>query len=346
MMADEPEDDEDDQDLLNAFAKAGLNAPPPATIPAGELMGPPGAGEGIRVVGAQQVAVKRKESDILKKLKVLAAAAGEAWYYRWPVKNKKTGATEYIEGPSIKLANELARLYGNCEVDSRVVDLGESWLIYARFTDYETGYSLTRPFQQRKRQRVFGDKATAEDVDRARDVVFQIGVSKAIRNVVVKALQTFADYAFKHAKGALVGKIGKNLPSWRDKTIERLSANVDIRRVEAVLGRSAQEWLAPDVAQAIAMMKAVTDGMTLLDEQFPPLSPAPGEAPADKLDEFAKTDSGAPAQPATDISSAAAAPGPRAPDTAAENADNAISPPAKGVSAAEPSSTLDFGDAP
>ena len=34
---------------------------------------------------------------------------------------QKKGTTDYIEGPSIKMANDLARLYGNCDVDCRAI---------------------------------------------------------------------------------------------------------------------------------------------------------------------------------------------------------------------------------
>ena len=317
MMA-EP-DLEERPSLLDAFADMSTNPPPAIIPPAGLLSG--GAGE--RVVGAQKLAIMRDEPRVLQKLKVLAAAAGDDWYYRWPVKNKKTNKTEWVEGPSIKLANDLARLYGNDEVETRVIDLGDSWLIYARFTDYETGYSLTRPYQQRKSQRTMGD-----DADRQRDIAFQIGCSKAIRNVTVNALQTFADFAFEEAKGALVDKIGKELPKWRDGTVRKLEAKVELKRVEAVLGRSAGQWLAPDVAQVIAMMKAVADGMATLEETFPPLAPPPGEAKPDALEEFAKTDSAA--SPATD----ATAPGSKSPGaSAAAAAAGVTSPPAEPAAA-------------
>ena len=283
------------REALDLFAQAGANAPPPATIPAAGILA---GGAGERVVGAQKLAVTRDEPRVLQRLAMLAARAGEDWYYRWPVKNKRTNKTEWIEGPSIKLANDVARLYGNDEVETRVIDLGDSWLIYARFTDYETGYSLTRPFQQRKSQRTMGERATAEDADRSRDIAFQIGVSKAIRNVTVNALQTFADYAFEEAKNSLIDKIGRDLPAWRDRTIQKLAAKVEIKRAEAVLGRAAGDWLAPDVAQVIAMMKAVSDGMATIDETFPPLAAkSPGGTPAGKLDEFATGDFGAPDQP-------------------------------------------------
>jgi hypothetical protein len=335
-------DDFDDQAALDAFAARGANAKPPATIPAAQVMG---AGEGMRVVGAQKVAVKRLEADVLEGLRLAAAAAGEQYYYRWPVKvkDKRTGVerTEWVEGESVKLTNDLARLYGNCEVETRVVDFGESWMIYARFTDYETGFSMTRPFQQRKSQRA----GTGDDAERARDIALQIGVSKATRNVITNALQFYSTYALREAKNSLVKKIGGDVAGYREKSIRRLAERgIDVKRVEPVFGRPAADWLAPDLSQLYAILKGIDDGFSTVDESFPPLVTAAG--PTDKLDEFAKTDSGAPAQPATGVSSAADTLGPRAPDTAAENADNAISPPAKGVSAAEPSSTLDFGDAP
>lgn len=226
----------------------------------------PFAAPAERIVGAQPVAVYRDDVRVLSKLKALAAAAGQEWFYRYPVKNNREGRTDWIEGPSIKLANDLARTFGNCGVDTRVQDLGDAWLIYARFTDYETGFDMVRPFQQRKSQRGMktGD-------DRALDIALQIGVSKAIRNVVTNALQTFADFAFEEARNALVGKIGANLQQYREATARKLADHVDIRRVEAVIGRTAAEWLAPDVARVIAMMKAVTDGMASLDDTFPPL---------------------------------------------------------------------------
>jgi hypothetical protein len=233
------------------------------------------------VHGAQPVAVKRDDAAVLSKLKVLAAAAGEDWYYRFPVKNRQKGTTDFIEGPSIKLANDLSRIYGNCEVDCRAQDLGDHWLFHARFIDIETGYSLTRPFQQRKNASRMGG-----DEDRRLDIAFQIGASKAIRNVIVNALQTFADFAFDEAKQALVDKIGKRLEDYRSRTIDRLSAKLDIKRVESAMGRSAKEWLAPDIARIIATMKAVEDGMATLDESFPPFT-VESKSTTASLDTFA-----------------------------------------------------------
>ena len=315
------DDPEDRASLLDAFAKTEIMAPASVPATAAEYMT-----AGGRVIGAQKIAVPREIDKIFLGLKTFAARAGEDWYYRYPVRKKikdeKTGretwVTEYIEGPSIKLANDLARMYGNCEVDTRAIDFGDSWMFYARFTDYESGYSLTRPFQQYKSQ-----KTLKTDTDRAGQIAFAIGASKAQRNVTVNALQTFADFAFEEAKDALVGKIGKDLANWRAKTVAKLAAKVDIKRVEAVLGRTAPEWLAPDVSQAIAMMKAVSDGMATLDESFPPLEPPPAsEPPAGKLDQFANTDSGATASPSNAPDAAAEGGAPPSRSSAAKSTEN------------------------
>lgn len=217
--------------------------------------------------GAIAVAIHRDEAKVLEKLKVLAAAAGSEWFYRFPVKNRKENRTDWIEGPSIKLANDLARIYGNNETDCRAVDAGDNWMFYARFIDLETGFSMTRPFQQRKS----GAKIGGGDQERANDIAMQIGASKAIRNVIVNSLQTFADFAFEEAKNALVDRIGKDLANYRVRTADRVTQHVKIERVEAVVGRAVRDWLAPDVARVIAMMKAVSDGFATIDESFPPL---------------------------------------------------------------------------
>lgn len=236
------------------------------------------------IISAQKVAVERNELKILEKLKVLAAAAGENWYYRWPV-NNRDGSTTWVEGPSIKLANDLARIYGNCQVDVRAFDQGDSWMLYARFVDIESGYSLTRAFQQRKNQQTIKTK----DAGRALDIVFQIGQSKAIRNVVCNALQTLADFAKEEAKNNLVERVGKKLDEYRTKVMIRLTdLKIDQKRVEATVGRTAENWLAHDVARIIAELQAIQDGMAHPDDLYPDPN-APTERPkrsetAEKLD--------------------------------------------------------------
>lgn len=234
----------------------------------------PTTGLAERIIGAQHVHVYRDEAKILQKLAAIAAAAGNDWFYRFPVK-KKEGGTDWIEGPSIKLANDVARIFGNNVNEVREIDVGDAWVFYARFTDIETGFSMERAYRQRKSQ---GSLKT-KDADRQLDIAYQIGQSKAIRNCIVNSLQIYADYAFDQARNSLIEKIGKDLAGWRDRTLQGLARMpVDAVRVERVIGRAHRDWLAPHVAQVVAMMKSVADGMASVDEVFPPIEAA--SAPA------------------------------------------------------------------
>ena len=286
---------------LDDFANAAgqRNQPPPA----GHALVRPTTGIAERVVGAQPVAVKRKETEILDKLRTLAAAAGTDWFYRYPVrkkvKNEDTGqdewVTDWIEGPSIKLANDTARIFGNNINEVREIDVGDAWTFYARFTDIETGFSMERAYRQRKGQ----TSVKSKDADRQLDIAYQIGQSKAIRNCIVNALQIYADFAFEEARNSLVDKIGKKLEDYRARTIEGIAKiPVELIRVERVIGRPAKDWLAPDIARVLAMMRAVADGMASADDSFPPLAaPVVGEPPKAKLDEFAKPSDAKPSAP-------------------------------------------------
>ena len=298
-----------------------------------------------RVFGAQPVAVKRDDEAILKKLRIMAAAAGDDFYYRFPVrkkiKNEDTGKDEwvqdFIEGPSIKCANAVSRVFGNCDIDIRVYDTGAHWLFYARFMDLETGYCLTRPFQQRKNQATMrGDSGRAEDI------AFQIGASKAIRNVVCNALEFFTSYAADQAKTSIIEKIGVRLDYYKERVSARLKEmEIDIRRVELARGRAHKDWLAADVAKTIAELQAVNDGMATIDETYPqhePKKEAVDPKTGEVLDQFAKdgdkTDakSAAHAQQANPQSDTASPPAAEDQADGAEVADT-LSPPPTGTSA-------------
>lgn len=219
-----------------------------------------------RPSGAMKVAVERHNGKVLAKLKAIAASAGDDFFYRWPV-NGRDGKKDWVEGPSVKCTNAVAREFGNCTVKVRAFDQGAHWMIQAQFVDLQTGYVLERPFQQRKGQNIGGKM----DKDRALDMVFQIGVSKATRNVVCNALSEFVDYAFAEAKDAIVGRVGKELEKYRGRVNSRLQElKVPVDRVEAQIGKPIDKWLAPDVARVIAEIQSVSDGMADADEMWPP----------------------------------------------------------------------------
>ncbi len=224
-----------------------------------------------RPMGALAVAVRRDLAQVRQQIGRLAAAMGDEFYYRWPVKtkNKETGQyeTDWVEGISVKGTNACARIYGNCAVQVRAHDLGNHWMIVARFADLETGYVLERPFQQRKGQNIGGQM----DGGRALDIVFQIGVSKATRNVVDNAITEFTDYAFQEARHAIIDKVGKEPDKFRARILARLQElKIGVDRVERRHGRTYEKWLAHDMALIIAEIQAINDNMAHPDEMFPP----------------------------------------------------------------------------
>lgn len=217
------------------------------------------------VFQAQRVAAPRNLSMVMGRLKALAAAAGKNYVYGWEVNDKANNRKTWIEGPTIKLANDLAREYGNCMVDVRVRDEGANWNFYGRFMDLETGYTLVRAYQQRK-----GQKTGMKDDQRALDMVFQIGQSKCIRNVVINALQSLADFCVQEAKGALLGRVQKNPDAarqWIVKTLAEL--NIDQKRVSSIYGRTADHWTVPDMVRIYTEIQTIQDGMMDANDVYP-----------------------------------------------------------------------------
>jgi cell division septation protein DedD len=268
----------------------------------------------LELMAAQRVAVPRHIPEMMQRLKILASVAGSEYYYQFPVrsKNKETGEWEqsFIEGPTIKLANDLAREYGNCGVETHVVDIGDSWVIYARFVDIERGFTMVRPFQQRKNQKGLGTK----DEARALDIALQIGVSKAIRNVVLNSLETYADFMFDEAKSGIIDKVRKQPELYRGKILTRLKElGVAPARVEAQVGRAVADWRADDITRVIAQIKAVGDGMATAFEIWPEAHEfvGPPEAAADPTPAAAPTPKAEPEKPApAPVEAKATAPAP------------------------------------
>jgi hypothetical protein len=285
------DNDIDARQELERYANAGAQP----NQPRGHSLVRPTAS--LTPIGAQPVARYRDEAEVRLKLTELAAMAGDDWFYRFPVKEGRTGQTSWIEGPSIKLANSVARIFGNNVTEVREVDVGDAWTFYARFTDLETGFSMERAYRQRKGQVTIKTK----DAQRALDQVYQIGQSKAIRNVIVNSLQIYADYAFEQAQGSLVEKIGKDLPGWRQRTLEAIARiPVEVHRVERVIGRAAKDWLATDIARIVAMGKAIADGMATTEETFPAADEKPADKPAPVSTEAEPPASGAAAKSGTE----------------------------------------------
>ena len=131
-----------------------------------------------------------------------AELAGEDFFYSWTTKNKD-GTRGLVEGLSIEGAMILARNWGNCAIPTElIVDAPQHWILSATFVDLETGFNVPRLFRQRK-----GQRAGGMDQDRALDIAFQIGQSKAQRNAIDKAMPNWLkEAALDKAKRLGIGQ--------------------------------------------------------------------------------------------------------------------------------------------
>lgn len=218
------------------------------------------------IVTAQKVAVKRDMGAIMRTVQTIAAAAGQKFYYSWSVNDRANNRQSLVEGLGIKGAMAVATCYGNCRVDAVIAQETQSHVTFAaRFVDYETGFTLTRLFQQRK-----GQNTGMKDKDRAADLVFQIGQSKAIRNVIIQALPILCEEAKDSAKSALLDRIAGNPEAARAAILSRLDdLGVDNNRVERVVGRTVAKWSAQHMARIWAELTAIQDGLADADDLYP-----------------------------------------------------------------------------
>lgn len=229
------------------------------------------------IITAQRVPIKRDIGRVLQSIQAAANAAGQKFYYAWEANDRANNRKQLVEGLGIKGAMAVATLYGNCRVDCAITDETQTEVRFAaRFVDFETGFTLTRLFSQRKSQSL-----GMKDAARSADLVFQIGQSKAIRNVIVQALPLYCEEALAAAKSALIGRIEKNPDAARARMIERFEeAGIALPRVERIVGRPAAKWLARDMAKLHAELVSVEEGMADPDDIWP--EPEAGEKPAEK----------------------------------------------------------------
>ena len=227
------------------------------------------------IVTAQPIKVARNEADILKRIDILAAGAGTRWFYRYPVKNRRKGTTDYIEGPTIKCTDAVLMRYKNAAVESRTIALpgdARTYVCYSRFCDWENGVSITMG-QLVPRSATLG----GEDEERRVAIAHNVGQSKSRRNVCVAAMGEFVQRGFLAAKRSLIERIGRDLTKSRKVIADELNKldvpNV-VQRVEQVYARRQGDWLAADIASIYAELQGIADGMSSIDETWP-LPPPP-----------------------------------------------------------------------
>jgi hypothetical protein len=196
-----------------------------------------------------------------------ATIAGDEFYYSWTVK-KRQGGSALVEGLSVNAALAAARNWGNCAIPCQLEETKNEYIFTATFLDMETGFNLQRIYRQSKKKNI-GSKM---DDERQADIIFQIGQSKALRNVILNALPSWlTSKMIKKAKENVIGKIEKmGVAKAREKTLAFFARyDVTPERIEAKIGCKVKGWDAEILATLQGAMNALLNGQESAESLFP-----------------------------------------------------------------------------
>jgi len=225
---------------------------------------------------AMTVQRPRNLNQVASRLDQEADLSGEDFYYGWG-KGK-----DAIEGPSVKLALAAVRCYGNCVIDQQpVIETPTSYVFGATFVDLETGFTLTRQFRQSKTWTVYGKM----DEERKADIRFQIGQSKAIRNVVLNCIPSgLIERALKRAKSGALQRIEKKIEertlagAAEDALLALQKCGVSEKLVLSRFGIASAKAINKENLVIIAGdIRAIQGGQAYAEELYPPEDAGAGD---------------------------------------------------------------------
>lgn len=240
---------------------------PKELSPASELIAGGNALRKIQTEFTTAVAVQkpRDRRAVINACEEEAAIAGDEFYYSWTVKSKD--GPKLVEGLSIQAGLAAARNWGNCAIPCFYEESANSYTFTATFLDMETGFNLQRTYKQRKKPNI-----GMKDQDRAEDIVFQIGQSKAIRNVILNALPSWlTSKMLAKAKEEVITKIKKmGVPVAKEKAVSFFKKyGVGVDRIETKINKKYIGWNEEDLVLLQGAMNSLLTGQESADSLFP-----------------------------------------------------------------------------
>lgn len=210
-------------------------------------------------------------------------AMAERAFYSMP-----RGKGPNVVGPTVHLARELARIFGNIQYGVHEIrrddDAGMSE-VQAFAWDVETNVRSTRTFQVPHQRMAKGKRQPLTDLG---DVYLNnqnVG-ARAVRECIFTVLPAwFTDEAQDTCNRTLREGDG---PPLSERINGMLAAfgeyDVDQRQLEERLGRPVDAWEAGDVAQAGVLYRSIQRGETRVVDEFPPPDQrvTPEELPAEQ----------------------------------------------------------------
>lgn len=182
-----------------------------------------------------------------------------------------------VQGPSVKLARELARCWGNIRYGIRVLSMtAEEVQIEGWAWDLETNSRVSSEARfGRKVQRKQGGQTVWVEADERnlRELVNKHGAI-AVRNSILQLLPPdVVDGALRDCRTTLKMSIDEKLEQDREGTLRKVTGawrvmGVEVPVLEHFLGRDLDDWTGEDVAKLRSVYQSVRDGNSDLDEHF------------------------------------------------------------------------------
>ena len=230
---------------------------------------------------AVQVIKQRNLNIVESKCLEEAAIAGDDFYYSWSQGGQVT------EGLTVGAALAIARNMWNNAVDVEVRETPHAYYFTGAYIDLETGFNIRRTFRQNKQSPRTKQGKEIYSGERGQDVIYQIGQSKAIRNVVLNAVPNWLGRkVFERAKENVVAKI-ENMGVEKAKGILQRKAEalgIPLERVIANFGK-VEEWDVEKIVRITGAVRSIEDGRERVDDVFPPTA---SENPVNAVAEKAK----------------------------------------------------------
>lgn len=218
---------------------------------------------------AVKVLNPRELKQVERRVRAEVELDPESTYYEWEVWDKRKKEMVPITGITIGTAMSIARNYGNCAVDVKVDETPTHYIFYPVFLDLESGFTFSRAFRQRKNQNI----SSKMDRDRADDITFQIGQSKAIRNVVRGATPSALSVkSIEYAKSIIAKDINsEGIEKSREGAVENFKKiGITLRQLAEYTGiPDPSSWDIETVTKLRVAYRAIINGDVDKDELFP-----------------------------------------------------------------------------
>jgi hypothetical protein len=248
----------------------------------GELIEVPDtSGQGLAQIVRDEIDIQiatakkypRSVTLALKQAETLACFSqqiAQTAYYRLP--RKSQGEVKFIEGPSIRLAEMFASSWGNIRYGSRVIEIGDRFVIAQGFAhDLQTNSARSAEVSRR-----ITDRNNRRYSDDMIQVTAMAACSIAVRNALFSVIpRAYVLDVMDKAKRVAIGD-AKSLKERRQTLLEYITGKMGvlIEQVLAAVNRPRPEDIdLNDLEHLYGLANAVKDGVVKLDEAFPPIKP-------------------------------------------------------------------------